>query len=316
MNKKIIAVVGATGDQGGGLARAILADPSGEFAVRALTRKSNSELAHKLAKLGAEVVTADVNDLGSMRAAFAGAYGAFCLTNFWENSAPEKELAQARTMAQAAKDAGLQHVIWSTLEDTRRLMPLEDERMPTLKGKYKVPQFDVKGESDRHFTELGVPTTFLLTTFSWDNLLRFGMGSKKGPDGKLVFVLPMADKKLAGIASEDIGDCAYGIFKRGRELIGKTVGLAGEHLTGEQIAATLRQALGQEVIYGYMPPEVYRTFNFPGAKDLANMFQFMRDFEKEYCAVRDPAFARELNPGLQTFSEWLARNKARLLGAA
>lgn len=312
MSRKIIAVVGATGDQGGGLARAILADPEGGFAVRAITRKPDSEPARKLAKLGAEVVTADVGDLKSMRAAFAGAYGAFCITNFWEPSSPDKELAQARTMAQAARDEGIQHAIWSTLEDTRRLMPLEDARMPTLKGRYKVPQFDAKGESDRYFTDLGVPTTFLRTPFGWDTLLLFGMSSKRGPDGKLIFVLPMADKKLSGIATEDIGPCAYGIFKRGLELVGKTVGIAGENLTGDQIAEVLMQTLGEEVVYSYVPPEVFRTFKFPGATELANMFHFMRDFEQEYCAVRDPVFSRALHPELQTFSQWLSRNKARL----
>ena len=135
-------------------------------------------------------------------------------------------------MARAAKAAGVQHVIWSTLEDTRKWVPLSDDRMPTLQGKYKVPHFDAKGESNRFFTEAGVPTTFLLTSFYWDNLIYFGMGPKKGPDGKLAFTLPMGDKKLPGIAAEDIGRCAYGIFKRGPEFIGKTVGIAGEHLTG------------------------------------------------------------------------------------
>ena len=101
-------------------------------------------------------------------------------------------------MAQAAKDAGVKHVIWSTLEDTRKWVPLTDSRMPTLQGKYKVPHFDAKGEANAVFTELGVPTTFLNTSFYWDNLIHFGMGPKKGADGKLAFTLPMGDKKLPG----------------------------------------------------------------------------------------------------------------------
>ena len=103
-------------------------------------------------------------------------------------------------------------------------MPLGDDRMPTLMGKYKVPHFDAKGEADHLFADLGVPTTFLLTSFYWDNLIHFGMGPKRGPDGKLAITLPMGDKKLPGIAAEDIGKCAYGIFKKGGEFIGKTVG--------------------------------------------------------------------------------------------
>jgi uncharacterized protein YbjT (DUF2867 family) len=312
VGKKTIAVVGATGAQGGGLVRAILADPSGEFAARALTRDVNSEKAKALAKLGAEVVAVDVDDAGSLRRAFQGVDGAFCVTFFWDHFSPEKELAQARAMAQAAKDAGVKHVVWSTLEDTRKWVPLTDARMPTLQGKYKVPHFDAKGEANAVFTQLGVPTTFLNTSFYWDNLIHFGMGPKKGPDGKLAFVLPMADKKLPGIAAEDIGRCAYGIFKRGPELVGKTVGIAGEHLTGAQMAAALTKALGQEVVHDAVTPEAYRGFGFPGADDLGNMFQFKADFEKDFCGARDLGFSRSLNPQLQTFAQWLAANKERI----
>jgi uncharacterized protein YbjT (DUF2867 family) len=309
--KKTIAVVGATGAQGGGLVRAILADPNGEFAARALTRDVNSAKARELAKLGAEVVAVDVDDEASLRRAFQGAYGAYCVTFFWDHFSPEKEQAQARAMAQAAKDAGLKHVIWSTLEDTRKWVPLTDTRMPTLQGKYKVPHFDAKGESNAFFSEAGVPTTWLNTSFYWDNLIHFGMGPKKGPDGKLAFVLPMGDKKLPGIAAEDIGRCAYGIFKR-PDLIGKTVGIAGEHPTGAQMAAALTKALGQDVAYNAVTPEAYRGFGFPGADDLGNMFQFKADFEKDFCGARDLGFSRSLNPQLQTFAQWLAANKERI----
>jgi uncharacterized protein YbjT (DUF2867 family) len=311
-SKKIIAVVGATGAQGGGLARAILSDKSSGFAVRALTRDVNSDKAKALAALGAEVVRADVDDVESLKAAFSGAYGAFCVTFFWEHFSPEKEGAQVKAMAEAAKHAGLQHVVWSTLEDTRKWVPLSDSRMPTLMDKYKVPHFDAKGEANHVFEEFGVPTTFLLTSFYWDNLIHFGMGPKKGSDGKFAITLPMGDKKLPGIAAEDIGKSAYGIFKQGSEFIGKTVGIAGEHLTGAQMATTLATVLGEEVHYNAVPPEAYRSFGFPGAEDLGNMFQFKRDFEEYYCGARDLAVSRALNPALQTFDMWLAENKSRI----
>ena len=311
-DKKIIAVLGATGAQGCGLVRAILSDASSSFASRALTRDVNSAKAKELAKLGAQVRAVDVDDVESLKTAFAGAYGAFCVTFFWEHFSPEKELAQARNMAQAAKHTNLQHVIWSTLEDTRKWVPLSDNRIPTLMGKYKVPHLDAKGEADQIFTALGVPTTFLLTSFYWDNFIHFGMGPKKGADGKLAITFPMDDKKLPGIAAEDIGKCAYGIFKRGREFIGKTVGIAGEHLTGAQMAAAFTRALGQEVRYNSVSPEAYRALGFPGAEDLGNMFQFKRDFESYFCGARNPDFARSLNPALQTFEMWLAQNKSRI----
>ena len=310
--KKIIAVAGATGAQGGGLARAILSDPSGGFAVRALTRDVNSEKAQALARQGAELAAADVDDPESLKKAFAGAYGAYCVTFYWAHFSPEKELAEATSMAQAAKHAGLQHVIWSTLEDTRQWVPLSDNRMPTLMGKYKVPHFDAKGEANHLFTDLGLPVTLLLTSFYWDNFIYFGSGPKKGPDGKLAITFPMNDKKLPGIAAEDIGKCAYGIFKRGPEFIGKTVGIAGEHLTGAEMAAAFSKALGQEVRYNAVTPEQYRSFGFPGADDLGNMFQFKRDFNEYFCGARNPDFARSLNPELLTFDAWLAQNKSRI----
>lgn len=310
--RKIIAVVGATGAQGGGLVRAIMSEPKSGFTVRALTRDVNGEKAKELARMGAEVVQADVHDPDSIQRAFRGAYGAFCVTFFWAHMSPEKEYAEAASLAKAAKQAGLQHVIWSTLEDTRRWVPLGDNRMPTLMGKYKVPHFDAKGEADGEFTKLDVPTTFLLTSFYWDNLIYFGMGPKKGPDGKLVFTLPMGEKKLPGIAAEDIGKCAMGLFRKGRESIGKTVGIAGEHLTGAQMAASLSRALGQPVIYQSVPFDVYRSFGFPGADDIGNMFQFKHDFNDVFRSARSLEVSRALNPSLRTFDQWLEQHKSRI----
>jgi uncharacterized protein YbjT (DUF2867 family) len=310
--KKIIAVFGATGAQGGGLVRAILNDPSGGFTVRAITRDPRSDKARELATPGSVVVAANVDDPASIEKAFQGAYAAYCVTFFWNHFSSEQEIAQARNLAQAAKRAGVQHVIWSTLEDTRKWIPLTDNRMPTLQGKYKVPHFDSKGESNQFFTQFDVPTTFLLTSYYWDNFIFFGSGPKKGPDGRLALTFPMGDKKLPCIAAEDIGGCAYGIFKKENEYIGKTVGIAGEHLTGTQMAAALSEALGREVVYNSVSPEVYRSLGFPGAEDLGNMFQFKRDFNDYYCGVRDIAFSRSLNPALQNFDAWLTQNAARI----
>jgi uncharacterized protein YbjT (DUF2867 family) len=310
--KKTIVVVGATGAQGGGLVRAILADTSGEFAARAVTRDPGSEKARGLARAGAEVVAADLDDPASVRAAFRGAHGAFCVTNFWEHFSPERELAQARSMAEAARDERVAHVVWSTLEDTRRFVPLEDSRMPTLMERYKVPHFDAKGEANALFEAAGVPTTHFHTSFYWDNLIHFGMEPKRGEDGKLAFVLPTAGAKLPGIAAEDIGACALGVFRAGKDFSGRSIGVAGEHLTGGEMAAALSKALGEDVTYTYVPPEVYRTFGFPGAEDLGNMFQFNRDFSAEFCALRDLSLSRALHPGLQTFATWLERNGERI----
>jgi uncharacterized protein YbjT (DUF2867 family) len=306
---KTIVVVGATGAQGGGLVRAILSDPAHEFKVRALTRDVSTDKAKELAKLGAEVVAADLDDEESIKKAFQGAYGAYCVTFFWNHFSPEKENANARAMAEAAKAAGVKHVIWSSLDDTRKYIPASDTRMPTLLGKYKVPHFDAKGEANHYFTDLGLPVTILNTVFYWDNFIYFGLGPQKGPDGKITITMPMGDKRLPGIAAEDIGKCALGIFKAGPKYIGKTIGIAGEFLTVKQMADEFSLVLGEKVVYNDVPPEVYRSFGFPGAEDMGNMFQFKRDFEKEYTGSRDINLSRQLDPSLLTFREWLNKNK-------
>jgi len=311
-DKKVIAVLGATGAQGGGLVRAILADKSGEFTVRALTRDVNSGKAKALADKGAEVVAVDIDNYESLKNAFAGAYGVYAVTFFWEHFSPEKETAQVASIAKAAKDNNVQHVVWSTLEDTRKWIPLDDNRMPTLGGNYKVPHFDCKGESDKHFTEQGVPVTFLLTSFYWENFIYFGMGPKKGEDGKLALSLPMGDKKLPGISVEDIGKSAYEIFKRGNEFVGKTVGISGEHLTGKGMADSFAKALGQDVAYNAVPFDIYRGLGFDGAEDLGNMFQFKHDFEDYFCGARSIDFSKSLNPTLQSFDSWLEENKSKI----
>jgi uncharacterized protein YbjT (DUF2867 family) len=309
---QVIAVVGATGAQGGGLARAIFDDPQSGFVARAITRHPDSKNARALADRGAEVVGADLDDEESLVRAFAGADAAFCVTNYWEHFSPERELAQGRALASAAKRSGVRHAIWSTLEDTRQRVPLADDRMPTLMGNYKVPHFDTKGQTDGVFSELGVPTTYLRTSFYWENFIGFGLGPKKGPDGRYAVTFPLADKAMPCIAVEDIGRCAYGICKRGDEFVGQTVGIAGEHLTGAQLAEQLSQALGIDVAYNAVTPEVYRSFGFPGADDLGNMFQYKRDFADAYRAARDPAVARSINPALQDFKTWLAANASRI----
>ena len=311
--KKVIAVLGATGAQGGGLVRSILNDKSGEFTARALTRDVNSDKAKALAALGAEVAAVDIDNEESLRKAFDGAYGVYAVTFFWDHFSPEKEIAQARSIAKAAKDAGVKHIIWSTLEDTRKFIPLTDNRMPTLgNGKYKVPHYDGKGESNKFFTELNLPVTFLLTSFYWENFIYFLMQPKKGLDGKLMLTIPMGDKKLPGIAVEDIGKSAYNIFKKGSEFIGKTVGISGGHLTGKQLAESFTKTLGQEVVYNSVPFDVYRSFGFPGADDVGNMFQFKHDFEAAYCGARSLDFSKAINPELKNFDQWLSENKAKI----
>jgi uncharacterized protein YbjT (DUF2867 family) len=309
--KKIIAVVGATGAQGGGLCRAILDDPNGGFTCRAITRDPGKDKARSLAARGATVVKADLDDVASLKQAFAGAYGAFCVTNFWEHFSAEKEHQQAKNLAEAAEAAGVHHVIWSTLEDTRKLMADDDTRMPMLQQKYRVPHFDAKADADVHFAHLR--STFLITSFYWDNLYAFGLAPRKGEDGTYSWAYPMGQARLPGIAAEDIGRAAYGVFKAGDTYVGRRVGIASENLTIEEMGQKLSRALGiGPITYHAVDADTYRALGFPGADEMGNMFQVYRDFEKEVVAARAPELTRTLNPALQTFDQWLAKHKDRI----
>lgn len=309
--KKIIAVAGATGAQGGGVVRAILNDPNGGFTPRAITRDPDSDKAKALADAGAEVVQADLHDEASVRRAFEGAYAAYCVTFFWAHFSAEKEFEEAKNLAKAARDSKLHHVIWSTLEDTRKSIPLDDDRMPTITDLYKVPHFDVKADADVLFAASRVPTTYLLASFYWENLLAPGSGPQPDANGDLVLSLPMADEKLPGIAAEDIGKCAYGIFKRGTALAGERIGVAGDQLTGAEMAEKFSKALGRPVRYNAVPFDVFRGLGFPGAVEIGNMFQFYAEFAEELGNTRAVSFSRELNPELQDFDTWASRNRSR-----
>ena len=157
--RKIIAVVGATGAQGGGLVRAILADPGGGFAARAITRDVNSDKAKALAATRARKWSPPTSTTRrASRARSRAPTAPICVTFYWAHFKPEQEYAEARNMASAVKAAGVSHVIWSTLEDTRTIVP--PDSMPTLMGKYKVPHFDAKGEADQFFRDAGIATTY------------------------------------------------------------------------------------------------------------------------------------------------------------
>jgi uncharacterized protein YbjT (DUF2867 family) len=318
--KKLIAVVGATGSQGGGLARAILAD--GEFAVRALTRNPDSATAKELAAAGAEVVAADLDDEASVRAAFDGAYGAYVVTNYWVQRTPEEEAArtraeleleQAENAARAAKEAGIQHLVWSTLEDTRPFFEGRDDVPSVDDGRYKVPHFDAKGEADELFTKYGVPTTFLRTTFYFEAFIS-GVEPTRNADGKLALTVPMGDQPLSGVASDDIGRTALAILKR-PDLIGETVSIAGDHLTGEEYAAGLSEAIGEEVVYEPLTWEQFRELPFPVAVEMSNRFQFYAEASDRFTGDRELAKVRELNPHLESFTDWLSKHKDEVKAA-
>ncbi len=289
--RPVIAVFGATGAQGGGLARALLRDPWRRFGVRALTRQPAARAARALAQTGAEVVPADLDRPGTLAAALDGAYGVFGVTDFWEHFNPERELRQAQQLASAAARAGVRHVVWSTQEDTRGGA-----------GPWVVPQMDAKGQADAFFHAL--PTTYLLPSFYWDNFIHLGLHPQREPDGQLHWPLPLGGARLSGIAAEDIGHCVAALFVQGEAVIGRRIGLAGEQLTGAQMAEVLSRVLGEPVRHRAVPPAAFGRQPFPGAAEMARMFAYQQAEEARYCAARDPTMAHALHPGLLGFAQW------------
>ncbi len=316
MSKPIITVFGATGAQGGGLVRALLADPERHFAVRAVTRRPDSPAAQELAAAGAEVVLADIDDRASVLRALEGAYGAFLVTHFWgEHFTAAKETAQALNLAAASAQAGIRHAIWSTFEDTRIFMPADGTRMPVLEERYNVPHFDAKGEAHRFFAQQRVPVTYLYTSCTWENLGQFGMLPSRGSDGSLSMIVPTGAARIPWISSEDIGRIAREIFLQGESLLFDSIGVAAEHLTGAEMAAQMSAALGELVTVDSVSAMKYRALPIAGAKPLGNMWQFQREFAPELLARRNLERTRKLNPRIVGFSCWLTANRTRLLQA-
>jgi len=304
--KPIIVVTGATGAQGGWVVRSLVKNHANQFSVRALTRNLDSDKAKDLKTLGVEVVKADYGDLPSLEAAFNGAHGVFCVTNFWEVFSAEKEKEQASNLAKACKTAGVKHVIWSTLEDSRDVLK---DKVPIMEGKYTVPHFDGKFEANEYFKDL--PTTYLYTSVYFENFIGFGMGPKKGENGYSIH-FNMEDVKFPMIAIEDIGNAAANIFARGNEFVGKSIGLAGDFLNGTELAELFSKHLKIECNYVAIDDDSYRKLGFPGADEIGNMFAFFRLGAHGMQNLRNLEESRKLVPGLRSFENWLGDNGSKI----
>ena len=297
--KKTILVIGATGAQGGSVARHLLA--RGDFAVRAFTRNPESEASKELTWLGAEVVQGTLDDRASIRAALQGVYGVFGVTNYWEHFA--RELEHGRNLINAVAGAQVEHFVFSSLPSVYK----------ESNGELAAPHMDLKFELEEYTRSLGIPATFVHVAFYYDNFLSF-FPPQKGEDGKYHFGFPQGDTPLAGVAAEDIGGPVASIFENPADYLGRTVGIVGEDLTGFDYAAILTAVSGKDVHYNHIPREVYAAFDFPGADDLADMFDFNRRFIPNRSA--DIRQSRNLYPAMQTFEQWAVNRRdalARLL---
>jgi uncharacterized protein YbjT (DUF2867 family) len=249
--KKLIAVIGATGQQGSSVARALQAQ--GQFKVRALTRDPA-----KHRGLADEVVKADLDRPDTLQAAFAGAHGVFLVTNFWEPGT--EELKQATAAVQAAKAAGVKHFVWSTLPDVEAISG----------GKLHVPHFSGKAKIDRIVKEAGFAHyTFVIAPFYFQNVLGV-MAPQKQSDGTLGWALPI-DPTVRGIHMGDIGEIGNivaGAFARPDEAgNGEYLPLVGDFMSFNEIVDTLNRQ-GHEFSFKKVPSEIFAA-SFPGAAEIA-----------------------------------------------
>ncbi|KAJ1097319.1 hypothetical protein NDU88_002444 [Pleurodeles waltl] len=288
MSKRVIVVFGATGAQGGSVARALLND--GTFAVRAVTRDPNKSSSQELKKLGAELFKGDLDHIETLKPALTGAYGAFIVTNYWEYGSKEKEVAQGKALADLSKDMGLQHVVFSGLENVKKLTG----------GKLEVLHFDAKGEVEEYFRDIRVPMTSIRMPCYFDNFLNF-FRPQKAPDGDgYLLAVPMGDIPMDGLAVDDLGPVVVSVLKAPEQFIGRDIGLSSEKLTTEQFAAIMTKITGKKVKDAKITPEAYEKLGLPGAVELANMFRFYTMKPN-----RDVELTLQLNPNAKKFADWM-----------
>lgn len=294
--KKIILVTGATGAQGGSVAKALLA--KNNFAVRVLTRDAASAAAHELRQMGADIVEGDLNDRQSLVRAMKDVYGVFGVTNFWEHF--QHEFQQGKNLIDAVKETGVKHFVYSSLPNYKKLS----------NGAFEVPHCDLKGDLEEYANSLELPSTFIHIAFYYENFFSF-FPFKLGDDGHFHFGFPQGNTKLAMVSVEDLGGVVASVFDFPLTYTGRTVGVVGADETCDQYAATLTRILGHQVQYDYIPREVFASFGFPGAGELANMFEVQRLFIPNRQSHLLESY--ELNPAMQSFEQWVMKNREKFL---
>mmetsp|Transcript_5624 Transcript_5624/g.10913 ORF Transcript_5624/g.10913 Transcript_5624/m.10913 type:complete len:321 (-) Transcript_5624:588-1550(-) len=312
LENKLIAVMGATGLQGGAVVDALLAAGHAASNIRAITRNPTGAKAAALADKGIQVVQGDADDEASMVKAFENAYGAFLVTNFWADMSMAHEMAQTKTLQNAVLAANVTHVILSTLEDTRPIIHAAADKdtwtvLEKALGSY-VPHFDGKGAASKEFLASAAPTTLLYTSFYYDNFINFGMGPKKhAEDQPAAITFPTGAGAIPMCSVPDIGRKVVSILNN-PETINTEQGVVGAFHTGQEIADLFSKSLGTPVVFNAVEVAAYAAFGFPGAADLANMFRFMVSFKPTH---RDVASTQKCLDGkLDTLEEWIETNKA------
>lgn len=295
MSKQTVLVTGATGSQGGSVARHLLR--SGRYNVRALTRKTGSERARALQQAGAEVVAGDLGDLASLKAAMTGCDAVFAVTNWWELYDSAKEIAHGRNLADAAVETRIARYMFSTLPSAKQISG----------GKIPVAHLDSKKEMEDYARSRGLHGVYFNVAFYFENFINFQMLQSQ-PDGTLAFGFPQGDTPLAGVGVEDLGGVVLAVLDRFDEFAGKVVGVVGDDSPCSHYADVMTRVLGRKAVYQNIPRDVYAKFPFPGAEELAAMFEFNRLYIPNRKA--DLEQCRKLYPAMQNFETWLKANMA------
>ncbi|KAJ1187292.1 hypothetical protein NDU88_004069 [Pleurodeles waltl] len=286
---KTIAVFGATGAQGGSVARALLKCPG--FSVRAVTREVSRPAAIALKNLGAQVVKGDLDDKEAVEQILKGVYGAFLVTNF--HTCKDKEVTQGKLVADLAGTLGLKHVVYSGLENVNKMTG----------GALRVAHFDTKGEVEEYFWEKGVPMTSVRMAFYFENFLT-DLKPVKNASGEYDLVLPMEGVPMDGMAVADIGPVVCSLFQSPDGYIGKAIGLSAERLTAEQYAEKFSKHTGEKIKASKISTDEYSKLGFPNAEAFANMYQFY-----QMKPDRDIKLTHQLYPKVKNFDQFLTENK-------
>ena len=294
--KKMILVTGATGAQGGSVARALL--NSSDFAVRILTRRPSSPEALGLQQLGAEVAVGDMQDSESLEAAMDGCYGVFGVTNYWEHFSREYTLGM--NLIEAVAVSGISHFVLHTLPDYKTISG----------GELAVPHYDIKASLKAFSLDLRLPATFVQLGFYYENFLNL-FSPRQDQFGTFQFGFPQGHTKLAMVSVEDVGPIVATIFARPDIYIGRTITAVGADDTCDVYAQTMTGILGVPVQYNYIPRDLYINLGFPHAEELANMFEVQRHYISNRQSDLQESY--RIHPAMQSFEDWLRRNKTRIL---
>ncbi|XP_029432324.1 nmrA-like family domain-containing protein 1 isoform X2 [Rhinatrema bivittatum] len=257
-------------------------------------RNPKKAAAKELKQQGAEVVKGDLDDGKSLEAVLCGAYGGFLVTNFWEHLSTDKEIEQGKLVADIAKSLDLKHVVFSGLENVKKL----------TKGQLEVPHFDGKGVVEEYFRAIGVPMTCVRLSFYYQNFLSYFLPQKTQDGTGYELALPMGDVPMDGFSVCDLGPVVVSVLKAPEQYIGKDIGLSAEKLTIEQYAAIMSKHIGKPLKDAKMSVDAFKNLGFPGAKELGNMFLFY-----QMKPDRNVAQTLHLNPKTQTFDQWMAQQK-------